>query len=189
MSRYAVLAVLAACTINGKAVGPHLGGPATAPATTDVPAGEPAAPSQAELAVPNVVGMTHAQADEAIRKAGFPEAAADLDDMHRTPDAACDNGSARDRVCQQYPAAGQTELATIGVQIRLGVAPGAPVVVMPDLHGKRITDAVAALRTLGFPAPFVHDDESCDRGTVCDQSIPAGTNVDTSWTLTIEGHE
>jgi beta-lactam-binding protein with PASTA domain len=193
VSRYLTLALVAplcACTINGKAVGPRFaGGGASTTPSTDVPAGQPASPRQPDLTVPNLIGMTHAQADEAIRKAGFPERSADLDDMHRTPDDACDDGSTRDRVCQQWPDPGNTQLASHAVQIRIGRYPNAPEVVMPDLDGMTVADALATLRKLGFPPPFVENDGLCDGHAVCGQSIPAGSNAEISWTITIEAHE
>lgn len=131
MSRSALLAIAlasalavvssSACTVNGKAIGPHLGGTtAAAPTTPAPPPAEPAAPSAEPpsperpvplardpntdyLAVPDVRGMTLEAAQQAAIAAGFPGAATTYEgtDAH-VPEGQCVAGV----VCGQRPAPG-----------------------------------------------------------------------------------
>jgi beta-lactam-binding protein with PASTA domain len=185
MSRtYAVLALLGACTINGKAIGPHLGGgtpaPAPAPSTSTSPWANDPAPGEPSstpehVVVPDLIGLTHAQADAALQRAGFRSPVQESPDLDSRED--CWNGTHVDTVCRQKQQPGDQWTPRTNIYVQYGKPADGPVVVMPDLRGMKQGDAEAALHQLGFQivnsGPMGH----CATGTVCRQEFPPGATV------------
>jgi len=177
-----------ACTVNGRAIGPRFGAAtaATPSAVAPAAAAAPAASSRASdddddnkmLVVPNLLGMSLADANQAVRAAGFagdpaqgavsPSLGAHLDDKDCLPGI----------VCGQDPPAGRKSGRRTGPAIEIGDADQAMVVV-PNLVGMTEDDADLAVLRAGFkqgPGSNTFP-RLCAPGRVCAQRPAAGERV------------
>ena len=133
-------------------------------------------------AVPDLIGMTPDQATAASRKAGFPPPSIVAADVVAGPGVTelepCFNGSRVGVVCSQAPAAGERADATRPLELLLGGEATEPVIVMPELGGLTLEQAIAALKTAGFTSrPGSNFADRCKHGLVCGQRWPAGMKV------------
>jgi membrane peptidoglycan carboxypeptidase len=99
------------------------------------PAPDPTLNKQVMVNLPNVVGMTQAQATQTLQAAGFAV----------TVGAAVDSTAPAGTIAAQSPAAGQVNGAT---PVTISPSNGQGILI-PDVSGKSAVDAVAALRAAG----------------------------------------
>ena len=144
-----------------------------------------------KVVVPDLTGMTRAQAKAALAKAG-------LGDLNETDGGAeahsggevafedCMNGTHDGTICLQYPAAGEREGRGDDISVKVGQAAAEPVHAMPDLAGMPLDKAQAAFAKAGFTSPlFDNSSQKCAKGIVCSQSWPAGKKVRASTTVMV----
>jgi serine/threonine-protein kinase len=129
-----------------------------------------------QIGVPDVTGMTEAEAIETLRAAGL-----DYDKTIRE----FNTEVAVDLVIRTEPPA-DTPVAK-GTRIVLYVSKGVETVKVPDVVGKPLADAKAALEAAGFKVKTVekfHD--SVPKGNVIAQNPDPGVLYETGSTVTIE---
>jgi hypothetical protein len=186
-----LLALLAACSINGHAVGPHLGAaaPAAKPAASSPAApaspGTTAAPSTADdpaaapddtpprVTVPDLNGLTVDEANARLRAAGLTRP---VDTEQYGAVMSCGPDARDGRVCGQHPAPGTVQFADEPVEVRLGHYDArADKVVVPDVRGMHLADARAAFARAGFMAePLLESGAGCKPDIVCSQTPEGG---------------
>jgi serine/threonine-protein kinase len=129
--------------------------------------------SNKPVAVENYLNMNEALARQKIKADGFNAVV----DHHfsRTTQAGL--------VFKQQPDAGARQAK--GSPVHIWVSTGLPKVVLPDLHDKNQTDAVAQLTRLGLKTKVREVPSSKAAGTVTAQDPPAGTKVPTGTLVTI----
>jgi hypothetical protein len=174
-----VVFLASACTINGKAVGPHFGGATSASAPAAEAGATGSDPRNAEREVPDITGMSVDDAKRAVAAAGFSGGVDEFDnDTTGATARSCTPGT----ICKQTPSAGERYGGRHPIRIVVGVAPQelrprdaaatrpSPVaetcasqqvpkstadgsrhyVTLPDLAGLASGDAEAKLRAAGF---------------------------------------
>ncbi|HEY4244019.1 MAG TPA: PASTA domain-containing protein [Kofleriaceae bacterium] len=163
MGRIGMVALLAGCQMAtaGSTLGPHGGGDA------------------GEHAVPQLFGMTHAQAEAAARAAGFTPP---LEDETQAACGSLVDGKVVElgTICGQQPVAGQAARADMTIRVRVqrenpwrGVGSnGEGWFLMPPVVGLTLDDARTKLRTAGFSvADRIHvtavEDPACRPNVVC----------------------
>lgn len=174
MRRLSLSLLFAACTINGKAPGPHAAAPAPAPVAETLPTEE----QPVYAVVPDLRGLSAADANARVHAAGFVD---DVDTEHTgtvTAAQACTDGSHDGRVCGQFPAPG----ASLNVRGMIAAQIGrhdayADHLVAPDVRGLSVDDARAAFTRAGFTAQPHVEGGACKAGTVCGQTPAAGDRV------------
>ncbi len=203
MSRSALLTITLvvvpslACSINGKAIGPHLGG-ATASAPPSSPSSEAAAPPSSPVAsaapaepaaepdpnmiqaeFPDLSGMTLADARIAAARAGFRQvldetsfANGDSNLDWRVPNAACHDG----RVCAQSPAPHARAYEATPLTVSIEGDSDDDLQVPPETIGMLKDDAISVMREHGF-ADVTFVAGACETGRVCSLDPPAGKMV------------
>jgi eukaryotic-like serine/threonine-protein kinase len=92
----------------------------------------------AQVEVPDVVGLSQADAQQALADAGFESETAERESNEADPGT----------VLEQSPAA--HELADPGATVTLTLATEPTQVAVPDVRGQAVDDAVTALRGAGF---------------------------------------
>ncbi|MCL1694157.1 MAG: PASTA domain-containing protein [Actinomycetia bacterium] len=134
-------------------------------------------PGTSQVAVPDVVGQTEADATTAITGAGLVAAATAV------PSDTVPEGS----VISQAPDAGAMVDAGTNVNIDVSTGPDAPdTVPVPDVAGKAAADAQAELEAAGFTV-VTEEQPSMDveAGLVIETNPSAGTEVATGETVTM----
>ncbi|MFC5381225.1 Stk1 family PASTA domain-containing Ser/Thr kinase [Aquipuribacter nitratireducens] len=126
-----------------------------------------------EVTVPDVSGLTQAEAREQLVAAGLVFAGTSEED---DPDAE------RGTVLSSDPEAGQT--VEEGSDVTLVLASGQNAV--PDVVGLSQTEAIAALQDAGFAVETQNVDSPEEPGTVIGQSSPSGQRLDIGSTVTLE---
>lgn len=121
-----------------------------------------AAPETA--AVPNVVGKTTADAQSAIKSAGF------VAQTFQVFDSKVANGA----IITQVPAAGTSALKGSTVQIVASLGPGVGAATVPSVVGRSEADAARALDAAGFPAQVLRQYSASVPAGVVGQQFPAG---------------
>jgi beta-lactam-binding protein with PASTA domain len=119
-----------------------------------------------EAPVPAVEGQSQADAEKAIRDAGFKT---------KVRKAFSDSVAAGD-VISTSPAGGQS--LTKGRTVTLTVSQGSEGVTVPKLVGLQRADAEARLEQVGLTADVTEQETSQPAGTVMKQDPPTGTRVD-----------
>ncbi len=122
----------------------------------------------ANVAVPNVVGQTEANASKALKNAGLGVNSYTI----------FSDTVAKGSVVGQLPSAGASVArgTVVGIAVSDGKAPQS--VTVPDLVGKTADDAYKALEGLGLQAVSVSDPSASEPdGTVIDQQPEAGSKV------------
>lgn len=132
-----------------------------------------------ELAVPDLIGVTLADANARLHAAGFTRDAEPEDQIAIAEDHQCYEGPNEGRVCRQYPAPGKPMSSTGRIEVQLGVHdPAYDVLVAPDVTGASSADAARRFAKAGFTAaPDLDRDASCKRDTVCRQEPAPGAHV------------
>jgi serine/threonine-protein kinase len=115
--------------------------------------------------VPDVVGESQADAEKAVRDAGFNP---------KVEQAFSDSVAAGDVISVSPPAGDQI---TKGRTVTLTVSRGAQGVAVPDLAGAQRGDAEAQLQDLGLTANVSEKESSEQAGTVLAQDPAPGTSV------------
>ncbi len=136
--------------------------PAPAPSTPSTPA------QPTNVKVPNVTGKTEAQANSTLKNAGLAP----------TSYQVFSDTVAKGTVVAQLPGAGSSVAkgTVIGIAVSQGKAPAS--VKVPNLVGKTVEDAYAALEQLGLvPVGVPEPDATEPEGTVTDQLPDAGASV------------
>jgi beta-lactam-binding protein with PASTA domain len=178
-----------ACTVNGHAIGPHF----TATPTTATAAAAPIAHrdrgdlDNQMLVVPDVLGMSVADANKAIRAAGFPDDPAQ-GPVSRSLGAHLDDADCRPGVvCGQDPPAGEKRGSHTRVDIEVGNEDDA-IVIVPNLIGMSQDDAAVAVLHAGFKqGPGTNAiPRTCTPGRVCTQGPAAGERVKRYTIVTLE---
>jgi serine/threonine-protein kinase len=135
----------------------------------------------AQVVVPDLAGLTQAQAEAAIKKAGlFPDVGDASGDSH--DDAAlenCFNGTHVGTVCAQAMKPGTHADRDARLTAMIGEAADGKVLVMPDLTGLTLDQAQAKLKQVGFfsPRPASNYSDACKPHVICAQHFPAGMKV------------
>jgi eukaryotic-like serine/threonine-protein kinase len=119
----------------------------------------------APVAVPSVVTMSADQAGAALRRAGF-----NVETERAASDTIPENV-----VTSQSPEAGRT--ADRGSTVTVVVSAGPASAVVPNLAGRGVEDAKAALRDAGLTPRLIFSLQSDQVGTVIDESPPASTSA------------
>ncbi|MCW5808166.1 MAG: PASTA domain-containing protein [Deltaproteobacteria bacterium] len=179
MREVIAIIVLSACQLPaaGPAGPARPMGPAPGPMTAPGPA--PTADPRRIVAMPDLTLMTRADAEEALRRAGFtypPEidrssiCGSTLDDRDRT---IVELG----RVCYQHPVPGAETRTSLPVRIRVQtedprrgeLGGGRSWFLMPDLSGLDVASARAQIRALGFTGKEVEVSyvDDCAPDVVC----------------------
>lgn len=121
--------------------------------------------------VPDVVGMTQAEAVAAVEAAGLTAAVTEVE-------GTADPGT----VTTQDPAK-DAEVAK-GSSVKLGVIKPTPDVTVPDVRGRKLAEATTILTDAGFKVSGTEaSSDSVDKGLVIDQTplagrtVPAGSTV------------
>ena len=132
-----------------------------------------AAPKQVD--VPDLVGMTQAQAEEALKDVGLVSVAPDTEETTEV-----DPGL----VCDQSIAAGTS--VDEGTRVKFTIATAPSTITVPDVCGMTEADAEAAITDadLGYDVTRTYS-QSVDEGLVMAQSIDAGTGVQAGTTVVI----
>jgi serine/threonine-protein kinase len=129
-----------------------------------------------EAPVPQVVGLSRAQAERALRAAGF---GASVSEEYSSDVTA-------GRVISSAPSEGST--AEKGTKVRLTVSRGAKPVAVPDVVGKDVNEARSTLEGLGLTVVTKDDTTSttADPGTVTAQDPKAGAELVPGHKVTLE---
>ena len=136
--------------------------------------------------VPNVFDMTQADAEAALKKAGF-EGRITLDKQSSCGSVVNGKIIELGRICNQSPAAGQTMGTKRSLTIRVqhenphrgDLSNGRFWFLMPDLTGMEADAARAKLKELGAAKEVkVFQDKSCKPNIVCKQNPRALTRAD-----------
>jgi membrane peptidoglycan carboxypeptidase len=135
----------------------------------------PSPPQPESARVPDVVGMTKAQATEVLTKAHFtpiPESVPSADPINQ--------------VVGQEPAGGSTVTAGSAVKIRLSNGK-VPTVKVPDVVGLAQRTAMARLKAEGFQVQVVFEDTGIRResGRVISQAPGAGAELEEGYPVAI----
>ena len=135
----------------------------------------PSPPQPESARVPDVVGMTKAQATEVLTKAHFtpiPESVPSADPINQ--------------VVGQEPAGGSTVTAGSAVKIRLSNGK-VPTVKVPDVVGLPQRTAMARLRAEGFQVQVIFEDTGIRResGRVISQAPGAGAKLEEGYPVAI----
>ena len=139
--------------------------------TLDLSAGPPTA------AVPNVVGLTPAQADSALTAAGFTSAPDTVTQASDQPVGT---------VIASQPAAGATAVVPSAVQLVLSAGPAT--ITVPDLTGRTIVEARVLLEQLGLSlgdVTILNGGNAQAQPTVVQQNPAAGTLVPPAARVTV----
>lgn len=118
--------------------------------------------------IPNVVGMTRAEAERTLENSGF-----DLGDVQDQP-----SEQPRGEVIATRPAAGSQ--APMPSSIGLVISAGPTVVITPDVVGRNFASAKLLLEQVGLAVGDVRGENGAqpsDAGTVMSQSPAAGSQV------------
>jgi hypothetical protein len=141
--------------------------------------------------VPDLTGKTAELVVAAVHAAGFVDP--DVGDAGHVagPDLAdletCFNGTRVGTVCSQDPAAGQRAARATEIRVLLGDAATEPVLVMPDLNGMTLAQAIAAVKKAGFAHRLASSyADSCKPGLVCGQRFAPGMKVRRSSHLVVD---
>ena len=113
--------------------------------------------------VPDVVGKTKADAESAIKKAGFTSKAVEV----------YDSSVAKGSVITQLPAAGTSAVKGSTVQIVVSLGPGTGATTVPNVVGKAEADAVATLGSAGLAASVLRQYNDTVAPGVVAQQFPA----------------
>jgi membrane peptidoglycan carboxypeptidase len=119
-----------------------------------------------EVAVPDVVGLTLAEAEALLTEAGFKVSSVD--------DAGSSEASGT--VIDQTPSGSATHLQGQTVALVVSARP-ANMVAMPDVTGLDIAEAVSELERAGLAANDTPQSDGAPAGTVLSQDIEPGTLV------------
>jgi serine/threonine-protein kinase len=125
--------------------------------------------------VPNVVGLTAAQATDALRTAGF------------NPNPSYVNSDAtKDQVIHQDPAPNTT--ANKGTTVNIQISNGPPQVTVPSVVGETAQQAVGDLEAQGFVVnqQTIAVSDPSEQGIVQAQNPDGGTSATKGATVTIE---
>lgn len=136
------------------------------------------------LTMPNLMLMTQAEAEAAVRAAGF-ERAPEVDNNSLCGSVVDKKIVDRGRVCSQAPAAGQVTFSRTPITIRVQtenpyggeLGGGRKWFLMPDLVGADVDQARSRLKQLGFVSKEVNvsfvDRPGCKPNVVC-ETYPEG---------------
>ncbi len=127
--------------------------------------------------VPDLEGLTTAQADEALEEAGLDSGPSSQAASEEVPE---------DRIISQSPAAGQ-EVET-GTEVSFVVSTGpeaTPTVTVPEVRGQDEATATANLEAAGLQVQSTEAASEEAEGTVFEQNPAAGTVVEEGTTVTI----
>ncbi|SDX34237.1 serine/threonine protein kinase [Amycolatopsis xylanica] len=141
-----------------------------------------------EAQVPNVVGMTEAEAGSQLRSAGFVYEKIPIPcGVQNTGKINCTNEQIN-KVLAVDPSAGAKVPTTTKIKLTVGVNPGK--VQVPDLVGKTRTEAETALAPQGLTLnPAVEEvdvDDDKQAGKVQEQNPSGGSTVDQGTQVTIK---
>jgi beta-lactam-binding protein with PASTA domain len=143
---------------------------ATVEASTPVEATAPVEPAPTTTNVPNVVGMSQADAESALKNVGFAPLVTKV---------TTSNSPAGD-VVAQVPAA-NTELTNgsqVAIQVAQAKAPTPPTSVkVPNVVGMTQANAQSALANAGLAPSFVNEPNAAPKGQAFDQEPNAGGSV------------
>jgi beta-lactam-binding protein with PASTA domain len=132
---------------------------------------EPPPPSSVK--VPNVVGMTQADAQSALSKAGLVSSFVTQA-----------NSATKGNAFAQQPAAGQSvppkSTVVVGISSGKPPAPESDTVAVPKVIGMTQADAVAAISGAGLSSQVAQSYNAAPKGEVYQQWPPAGTEVSPS---------
>ncbi len=130
------------------------------------------------VAIPAVSGLSEADAEKALRDAGF----ANITDTSESS-----AGVPAGHAIATEPAAGtKVELATrIHLRLSTGPSPSADAVTVPNVRGRSRSDAADALRSAGLRARISPRDSRETPGTVIDQDPLGRSEVDRGTTVTL----
>ncbi|MBC7229958.1 MAG: Stk1 family PASTA domain-containing Ser/Thr kinase [Actinobacteria bacterium] len=130
---------------------------------------------QKKVAVPDVVGMKQADAEETLKKAGF------LVSVSEESSSEVDEG----RVIRQSPLANQKVLE--GSTVTIVVSTGPSTVSVPDVRGEKEADAKRILGDAGLNYTVIYQDtsDSTQVGKVLDQVPLPGATVDAGYNVRI----
>lgn len=148
---------------------PHSGGTSPKGATVDLQLAQPLATP----AVPDVTGLSRADATSTLRGAGFLVRV-----THRSSGTV-----ASGNVIDQNPTGGVT--AQSGSTVTIVVSSGPALVAVPGLIGKTQADAVNALTAAGFKSQITLHTGGGPIGSVIDQSPASGTKAASGSTVVI----
>lgn len=132
-----------------------------------------------ELVVPDLIGVTLAEANARLHQAGFTRDADREDQIVMADDHGCDGRALDGRVCRQYPDPGKPMSSTGRIAVQLGVYdPDTDVLVAPDVSGKSTADAAAVFAKAGFTGAVALDhDANCKHDVVCRQTPAPGAHA------------
>jgi serine/threonine-protein kinase len=146
----------------------------TTTTVTTTTVGTPANPVPAQVQIPDVVGLTLAQARTSLAKTGLK---ADPKFVPSTQD--------KNTVVAQYPAAGAP--AKHGGSVRVNVSQGPGTKAVPDVTGEDETTATTKLQNAGFDVKVVRQDttDPTEDGVVLDQTPEGGADAKPGAKITI----
>lgn len=132
-----------------------------------------------ELAVPDLIGVTLAEANARLHQAGFTRDAEPAKELAMSEDHQCYEGPNDGRVCRQSPAPGKPMSSSGLIQVQLGIHdPGYDVLIAPDVGGKSSAEAARLFAKAGFTGtPDLDRNASCKHDTVCQQEPAPGAHV------------
>ncbi len=166
------MSLLAGCSVQGK-----LGGLSTSGSNSSSPSGAQASSSEF-FTIPNLVGLSEADARKALADVGFT---ATLDVQRNTGCEYMNDWIGKDlpegTVCQQHPAAGKRSGGASPVQLKLaGSREGDGFTEMPNLIGMHVDEATALLKKKGMTKMDVKTGNAtcADPYIVCRQSPEPG---------------
>ncbi|NPV58886.1 MAG: Stk1 family PASTA domain-containing Ser/Thr kinase [Actinobacteria bacterium] len=130
---------------------------------------------QKKVAVPDVVGMKQADAEDTLKKAGFQ--------VSVTEESSSE--VAEGRVIRQSPLANQKVLE--GSTVTIVVSTGPSTISVPDVRGEKEADAKQILNDAGLNYTVIYQDTSdpAEVGEVIDQVPLPGAMVDTGYNVRI----
>ncbi|MDZ4169721.1 MAG: Stk1 family PASTA domain-containing Ser/Thr kinase [Coriobacteriia bacterium] len=122
--------------------------------------------------VPNVTGMSRANAESKLRDAGFQVKSSDqFSESVKTGVVISQNPQEKLKVA-------------VGSLVRIVVSKGSERVPVPDVIGRTVIDATAVLEAAGFEVELTYEPHS-EAGTVLDQDPSPGTAVTKGSTITL----
>jgi len=125
-------------------------------------------PEPAKAKVPDVVGKTQADAEKALKDAGFTTEVFSV----------YDSKVAKGKVGAQLPKAGDSVLAESKVQIMVSLGPGTGAIKVPTVTGKKEADAVSAIESAGLKVKKLTEySDKVAKGIVSQQFPAAGATA------------
>jgi eukaryotic-like serine/threonine-protein kinase len=127
-----------------------------------------------QVQVPDLIGMTEAQARAAIGDAGLSVG---------QPEYVADPDVARDKVIKQAP--NRDQFVDPGTTVTVTVSTGKPMTSVPSVVGQDRATARSALEQAGLVATFQEKESDAPRGQVVETEPPAGEQVPEGTRITV----